>query len=126
FLIDGKEVRINIGITVEGVAPQSGSPIWLQYGHRNIAKTTLGCGGYTTDRIRGVVILKRGLQADGGWKLAANKDDLTDYKEELNDEIEDRIRWILEKAEQLAQDVENEQLATELESHLNEAISNAK
>jgi hypothetical protein len=119
FLVEGKEVTINIGIVPDGQRMTNG-PFWIQYGHRNIAKSTVGCGSFSTDRIGGIVKLGK------GWLLSANKDDLTDYRDELNAEIFDRIKMLLERAEQLTQDVANDMLQSELESQLNEALSKAK
>jgi hypothetical protein len=125
FTVEGKHVEIRIGIVSESAPACNGMPIWVQYGHRNITKTNLGCGSYTTDRIRGIVKLKKG-KSDESWQLTANKDDLTDFKDELNEAIGIRIRWMLEKAEQLMQDVANDMIKSELETQINEAIAKAK
>lgn len=115
FHIEGREVKIRIGIVESGQRMLKG-PIWLQYGHRNIKPCSLGCKGYSTDHIGGIVTLGK------GWNLSSNKDDLTDYSAELNDEIFMRIEYLLKDAEQLTLDVENAQLQSELEAQFNEAM----
>lgn len=115
FHIEGREVKIRIGIVEAGQRMLKG-PIWLQYGHRNIKPCSLGCKGYSTDYIGGIVALGR------GWNLSSNKDDLTDYSSELNEEIFLRIEHLLKDAEQLTLDVENAELQSELETQFNEAM----
>jgi len=120
FSVDGKDVYIKIGIVADGQKMQRG-PFWIQYGHRNIMRKPIGCGHYSADRIGGVIRL-----AKGDWILSANKDDLTDYKEELAAGIFSRIEWMLIKAEHLSEEMASDELRNELESELNEAIVQAK
>jgi hypothetical protein len=120
FEVNGKHVRLTAGIVPEGQRMKHG-PMWIQYGHRNIlGATAIGCKGYSTERIGGVVALGK------GWKLSDHKDDLTDHKDELDDAIYDRISGLLEEAEKLAQDIENDRLEFELNDLLNEAWNKAR
>lgn len=120
FTVSGREVYIKIGIVADGSRMVKG-PFWIQYGHRNIAKTPMGTGGYCADRIGGVIRLKK-----GDWNLSANKDDLTDYKDELNAAIFERIEHLLKKSDSLSEELANSALQSELESELNEALTKTR
>lgn len=116
FTVCGREVYIKMGIVAESSRMVKG-PFWVQYGHRNILKTDIGTRNYSADRMGGVIRLKK-----GDWNLSANKDDLTDYKEELNNAIFERIEGLLQKSESLSEEIANSALQSELESELNEAL----
>lgn len=120
FSVCGKEVYIKIGIVADGSRMQRG-PFWIQYGHRNIMKKPLGCGSYSADRMGGVIKLKK-----GDWNLSANKDDLTDYKDELGDAIFERIEHLLKKSESLSEEIANSELQNELESEINQALTKTR
>lgn len=120
FTVSGREVYIKIGIVADTCRMVKG-PFWIQYGHRNIARKPIGCGNYSADRMGGIIRLKK-----GDWNLSANKDDLTDYKDELGDAILERIEHLLKKSESFSQELANNELLSELESELNEAIVKAK
>lgn len=120
FTVSGKSVSLRAGIIADGQRMVRG-PFWIQYGHRNIAHKPIGCGSYSAERIGGIIKL-----AKGDWDLSVNKDDLTDYKEELADEIFARIEWMLKKADHLSEELANDELQAELESELNQAFVTAK
>lgn len=120
FSVSGREVYIKIGIVSDSSRMVKG-PFWIQYGHRNIARKPIGCGNYSADRMGGIIRLKK-----GDWNLSANKDDLTDYKDELGDAIFERIEHLLKKSESFSQELANSELQNELESELNDAILRAK
>lgn len=118
FDVGGKSVSISIGIVKDGYRMTNG-PFWIVYGHRIIRHSTIGAGKYSTLRMGGRITLGK------GWALTKNKDDLSEYSEELADAILSRIEPLLMKHERLAEDVESQALKSELESMLNDAIANA-
>lgn len=119
FDVNGKRVDIHIGIIADGDRIEKG-PFWIQHEHRNICSSSIGAKGFTLSRVGGVIHL------GSGWKLTKNKDDLSDNREELDEEIHSRIKFLLQKAEQLSMDVQASALRTELESMVNEAIGEAR
>ncbi len=120
FLVEGKEVYLKAGIVSESSKMGKG-PFWIQYGHRNLCNKAIGCGNYDASRIGGVVKLKK-----GDWHLAANKDDLTDFKDELSDAIFFRIESLLKKSSSLSEELQSSELQNELEEEINTALDKAK
>lgn len=118
FDIDGKSVKIDIGILPNGVTLQRG-PFWLIYDHRIIEQTSIGAGQYSVRRVAGTITI------GDGWALAKNKDDLSESHERLADAIFVRIEPLLRKADQLAETIESASLRSELQSMLNSAITQA-
>lgn len=119
FEIDGKKVKIDIGVLPDGVKVDRG-PFWLIHEHRIIESTSIGAGQYSVQRIAGTIEIGR------EWKLSKNKDDLTDNQERLADAIFVRIEHILKKADALAESVESTALKTELQDMLNVGMGGAK
>jgi len=118
FDIDGKAVKIDIGILPDGVKLEKG-PFWLIYGHRIIDATSLGAGQYSVQRMAGTITI------GDGWALSKNKDDLSESRDRLADAIFVRIEHILKKADQLAETIESSVLRGEIEDMLNAAINDA-
>jgi hypothetical protein len=118
FDIDGKTVKVDIGILPEGVKHERG-PFWLIHEHRIIDSTSLGAGHYSVQRIAGTITI------GSGWKLSKNKDDLTDNQERLGLAIFARIEHILKKADALAETIESAALRDELQQAFNDAMSEA-
>lgn len=116
FDIDGKHVAIHIGILPDGEKMPHGGPFWLQYGHRIIDATAIGVGQYSASRLGGTITLGK------GWTLTKNKDDLSHRTDALGDAIFSRIKHVVEKGENLAENIESQQLRSELENLLNEAV----
>lgn len=115
FEVDGKTVKIDIGILPEGVSIEYG-PFWLIYEHRIIEATSLGAGQYSVRRIAGTITIGE------GWALTKNKDDLSESQERLADAIFSRIEHVLKKADQLAESIESSALRCELQNMLNAAV----
>lgn len=118
FDIDGKSVKIDIGILPDGVQVERG-PFWLIYDHRIIEATSLGAGHYSVRRIAGTITI------GDGWALTKNKDDLSESQDRLSDAIFSRIEHVLKKADQLAETMESSALRGELQEILNSAVSDA-
>lgn len=118
FEIDGKSVKIDIGILPDGVTLERG-PFWLIYDHRIIEATSLGAGQYSVRRIAGTITI------GDGWALAKNKDDLSENQDRLADAIFARIEHVLKKADQLAETMESSALRGELQEMLNAAVKGA-
>lgn len=119
FDVNGKAVSIDIGVMGEGQKMDRG-PFWILYGHRIISPSSIGAKHFSTLRIAGRITLGK------GWSLAKNKDGISDLRDELEDAIHERIKPLLEKAEQLTQDIESSELKEALESMINSAIGEAK
>ena len=118
FEIDGKSVKIDIGILPDGIKLEKG-PFWLIYDHRIIDATSIGAGQYSVRRIAGTITI------GDGWSLTKNKDDLSESQDELADAIFVRIKHILEKADHLSETMESAALRAELQDILNASASDA-
>jgi len=118
FDIDGKSVKIDIGILPDGVVVERG-PFWLIYDHRIIEATSLGAGQYSVRRVAGTITI------GDGWALAKNKDDLSESQDRLAEAIFNRVEHVLKKADQLAETMESAALRGELQQMLNSAVSEA-
>lgn len=119
FDINGKSVEIKIGLLNEGEKIIAG-PFWMQYKHRVIESTSIGCNGKSSLGIAGKIIL------GDGWKFTKNKDSIDDSIDELEDEIFSRISHILDKAESQSFSVETQQLTSGIKSILDDAVDKLK
>lgn len=119
FEVCGKQVSINVGIMAPGEKIFRG-PFWVQYGHRNIVGSAVGCLEYDDEHLAGTITL------GDGWKLTKNKDDFDDHKDELAQAINARIRPLLIKAAAISHDVESSALTTAIAGMLNASIAKNK
>lgn len=115
FEIDGRGVRLRAGIVAEG-HPNPRRGFTRQHAHRTIDTTSLGAGGHSVARIAGIV------EFDGAWALTKNKDDITEYQDELGIEIFARCKHIIQKADLQSQQLESEALDAAVSSLLNATI----
>ena len=96
-------------------------PFWLAYRHRIIDGTSLGTKDLSGQSMGGMITL------GDGWKFTKNKDGMSDDDtDRLGDAIYERIEHLLTKADQMAVDVESNQIRSELELLINNAVSGAK
>ena len=120
FEVNGKCVQINIGILKPEGKMEDG-PFWLAYRHRIIDGTSLGTKDLSGQSMGGMITL------GDGWKFTKNKDGMSDDDtDQLGDCIHERIGHLLTKADQMAVDVESNQIRSELELLINNAVSGAK
>jgi hypothetical protein len=112
FTVEGKAVDIHIGIMQEGERIYSG-PFWIQYGHRYIGSGSIGVGDYSTQGMAGVIKLGK------GWALTKNKDDISELRDELAEEIHKRIEPLLKEAQAKSQSLFISQLRVDCENMLN-------
>ena len=120
FEVNGKDVQINIGILKPEGKMEDG-PFWLAYRHRIIDGTSLGTKDLSGQSMGGMITL------GDGWKFTKNKDGMSDDDtDRLGDAIYERIEHLLTKADQMAVDVESNQIRSELELLINNAVSGAK
>lgn len=119
FSVDGKHVEIQIGITKPN-AKKYGNAFYFAHLHRIIDDSSLGSKGMSCQNMAGLVTL------GDGWHFSKNKDAMTDNQDALEDAIYDRIKHLLNKAENLSRDVESAQIRGELEKMFNDAISETK
>lgn len=92
------------------------------YAHRIVlADTQSGCGDYGTQGFAGFVDL------DENWKLGQNKSQVTDEAwQQLCDQLEIRLRPLLEKVRSARQHLHIESMASALSDLLNETIRGEK
>lgn len=119
FDVDGKSVDIHIGLMKEGERI-TGGPFWIQYKHRIIESSSIGCKGKSAFGVAGRIIL------GDGWTFTKNKDSIDDSLDDLENKIHDQIWSVLKKAEQQSFNVESQQLQAEIKSLLDNAIGSLK
>lgn len=121
FSIDGKSVKLTVGIMAEGSKNPAPDPgLWHCYGHRVIRASTMGFGNYSAAKMCGVI------QLGEGWKLTPHKNDYAEYCEQLDAKIYESIEPLLSKASRLIEDIASTKLRSEIEASLNAAIADAK
>jgi hypothetical protein len=112
FEVNGKRVRIEVGIVDFGVV-NSRRGFSICHGHRIIANTVLGARHYSTANICGMIEL------DAAWSLSKNKTELVDSDQDLLEEaIFSRCEHILKKASSQAEEIRN----TALEDAVSESL----
>lgn len=119
FSVNGKAVSINIGILKPEMRMYEG-PFCFTYRHRVIEASSLGAKSMSCMAMGGLVVL------GDGWEFTKNKDSISENCDELEEAIHSRIRHLLIKANKMAMDVQSDQIRTELESMMNDAVAEAK
>lgn len=120
FVVEGKQVDIDIGILPEGSKMPYDGPFWVQYKHRIIAASSIGADRYNTSRLGGIITLGK------GWRLSKNKDDFSDHGEQLKDAIFARIHALLEEAAALSESVESAAFDQAISDMLNSSDASKK
>lgn len=116
FNVEGKSVRISIGIVKEGHKNEKQGFIY-HFAHRVLMVSAMGAGGYSVSRIAGLVHLGR------EWDIAKNKNGLTDESRDvLAEEIFDRSKDILMRAQQQASMLQLKELSARVEQHIKDMI----
>jgi hypothetical protein len=115
FEIDGKSVSIDIGIVKDGHAFTHG-PFWLIYGHRVLQSTSIGTLGYSASRLGGTITIGK------EWKLAKNKNAITESVDQLSEEIQSRIEVLLKKASERDSNDSVEKLRREIDCELSDML----
>ena len=127
FEINGKRVAIDIGVTEQREVLDGEGPIWIQFGHRYIDRSFIGCGEFAANRVRGVVRLINPIDEDSPkWSLSKNKDSLTDNKDELAAAIHIRIKPLLEFSDALSTNSDMMDLAKEIQSEIQTLVVSHK
>lgn len=119
FLVDGKQVSIEIGLLADGEKMRNG-PFWFQFKHRVIMSSKLGSKEKGAYGLGGKVVLGE------GWVFTKNKDALASCEDELEDAIYNRIWHLLSKAERQTLDIETQALKAQLKGMLDDAFGRAK
>jgi hypothetical protein len=116
---NGKQAKLLCGIMADGERnPYPG--LWVCYGHRIIAATTLGCGPYSSSRIAGTIRL------GSEWRLTPHKNDLAELLDELDAALFAAMEPLLKKADKLSEDINSRKLRTFIETAVNAALADAR
>jgi hypothetical protein len=120
IVVHGRSARVHAGIVPVGTKnPRPG----LAYSHGFrviIPRSAFGCGDYSTQRIVGSVRLGE------GWRLTKNKDDISEFKEELGDAVFAVLSGILEKARTQSQRLESDKFIEGINLKLASVMDAAK
>lgn len=108
FQIEGKQVKIRVGIVKEGVENKRMGFTYC-HGHRVLMNTAAGAKGHSVSRIAGTVELGK------GWTLSRNKDSVLDkHFPDLEAAIYYRCGNIIHTAEEQSQRIESSALANKV------------
>jgi hypothetical protein len=120
FSVEGRGVEIRIG-RCKDKFPYG--PFWLVHKHRVIDSTGIGTCQYSTAGIGGVITLH-----GDSWTplLGKNKDQLTQYVDELEQAIFHRIEPLLQDAAKDSEVFESQMLLNDVQDLLNEMLSGEK
>lgn len=99
----GREVRIRMGIVAPGEKNTYGNGFAFERSFRVIKENLLGSGSFGASRIAARITL------GDDWLLSTNKDDFTEYQEELSDAILDRCSAMLQTADEQSVSYEDQQ-----------------
>jgi hypothetical protein len=104
----GREVRIRMGIVDADIINPYKKGFAFERSFRVIKESMLGSGPYDTARIAGRITL------GNDWVLSTNKDDFTEFQEELADAIYERCESMLKAASEQSMSYEDQQFNQEL------------
>ena len=117
FSVNGKSVKLFVGIVKEGEENTRNGFSWC-FGHRVICNNSLGARSLSTARVCGIIELGK------RWELSKNKTELVDCnQDELEWEIYDRCKELLEKSSEQAEAIRNRELESEVSSDLRSMLS---
>lgn len=111
----GRSVRIRMGRVSEGCDNTYERGFAFERDYRVICESSLGAGCYSTSRIAARITLGK------EWELTTNKDDFTEFKDELAEAIFDRCSDLMGRASSEAMSIEDHQFNMELADIINEA-----
>jgi hypothetical protein len=105
----GREVSIRMGIVKKGVLNPYNHGFSFERTYRVIKESTLGAkSGLSVSRIAARISLSK------EWSLSTNKDDFTEFQDELADAIYDRCQTLMQKASEQTISHEDSQFNREL------------
>lgn len=104
----GREVTIKMGIVQKGEANPYNHGFSFERTYRVIKESTLGANGFSVSRIAARISLS------SEWSLSTNKDDFTEFQDELAEAIYDRCHELMKKASEQAISHEDSQFNREL------------
>jgi len=119
FSVNGKVVKLTAGVVAHG-QPNEVRGHAIAYQHRVIQKHSLACGDFGSSRFFGWVELGE------GWRLARNKDSITDDADALNEAILRESLPVLTIANSASEMVALDQLKNEVEAGIGGALADLR
>lgn len=104
----GRPVRIRMGIVPQGVVNPYSEGFSFERTYRVIKESTLGANGFAVSRLAARITLGK------EWELSTNKDDFTEYQDELAEAINNRCHEIMAEASEQAVSIEDNSFNKEL------------
>lgn len=104
----GRDVQIRMGIVSKGEHNPYNRGFSFERTYRVIKESTLGANGFSVSRIACRVMLSK------EWSLSTNKDDFSEFQDELAEAIQDRFYDLMKKASEQAISYEDSQFNREL------------
>lgn len=116
----GRSVRIRMGIVSQGTPNPYGEGFSFERTYRVIKESTLGANGFAVSRIAARITL------GNEWELSTNKDDFTEYQDELAEAIYERCRDLMAEASDQAVTLEDDTFNKELASIVEESAGKTR
>jgi hypothetical protein len=104
----GREVTIRMGLVSKGESNPYNHGFSFERTYRVIKESTLGANGFSVSRIAARISLSK------EWSLSTNKDDFTEFQEELAEAIYERCHDLMKRASEQAISHEDNQFNREL------------
>jgi hypothetical protein len=117
ILAAGREVKIRMGIIKKGEVNPYNHGFSFERTYRVIKESTLGANGFSVSRIAARISLSK------EWSLSTNKDDFTEFQDELAEAISERCHVLMKKASEQAMSHEDSQFNRELSEVVLKGVS---
>ena len=111
----GREVSVRMGIVKEGVFNPYQKGFSFERTHRVIMESALGSGEYSVSRIAARISLGK------EWDLSTNKDELLEFRDELEEAIYSQFEGMIREASEQAVSFEDQEFNRELASIIQES-----
>ena len=118
--VAGRRVHVKMGMVADGVQNTYQRGFAFERDYRVILESAIGAGEYSTSRIAARITL------GNEWRLATNKDDFNEFKDEIGDAIFDRCGDLLKRASEQAMTIEDQSFNVELAGELNTITKRGK
>jgi hypothetical protein len=88
----GRTLSVRMGIVEEGTVNPYEKGFSFERKYRSIKASLLGANGYAVSRVAARITLGK------EWELSTNKDDFSEFEDELEEAIQDRFGYLMQKA----------------------------
>jgi hypothetical protein len=116
----GRSVTVKMGIVADGNSNPYARGFAFERKYRVIKQSLLGTNGFAANQLAARVTLGK------EWELSTNKDDFSEFEDELADAIYERFQHLMRKASEQAITIEESSFNQELAAIIHEAANETK